>query len=96
MIQAPAVRQPVYSSRSAPKGETNARFVQVGTFRVPENAQRAAQRIARMGMPARIGKYRKDGTTYLSVQAGPFVKADHVNQAVRRVRQAGFRDAFIR
>lgn len=91
------VRQPVYSSRSAPEKQlTAARYVQVATFRVSGNAQRAAQEIARMGMGARIGKYRKGGTTYLSVQAGPFVDTGRLTAAVKRLRKAGYSDAFAR
>ncbi len=102
VIRTPAARHPVYSSRSAPEGAQQenvvdgGRFVQVGTFRVSENAQRVARQIARMGLPARIGQYRKGGKTYMFVQAGPFAKTDQLNQAVKRVQQAGFGDAFVR
>ncbi len=108
----PAVRQPVYSSRSAPKvvvpkaasskraAPSNAyagkRFVQVGTFRNAANAQRTAQNIARMGMPARIGKHRKGGKSYMTVQAGPFNGSHAMSSAMNRLRGAGFRDAFAR
>lgn len=99
----PIARQPVYSTRSAPskqvapkpagqtKAYAGARFVQVGTYRNPANAQRAAQTIARMGMRARIGKR---GST-MTVQAGPFT-GQALQTAVQRLRGAGYADAFVR
>ncbi len=100
----PIARQPVYSTRSAPKTQVapkaaaptkayaGARFVQVGTYRNPANAQRAAQTIARMGMRARIGKR---GST-MTVQAGPFAGQQALATALQRLRGAGYADAFAR
>ncbi|MDG1169537.1 MAG: SPOR domain-containing protein [Sulfitobacter sp.] len=100
---APLVRAPVYSSRSAPQqiaapeaAYSGKRYVQIGTFRDAGNAQRAAQNIARMGMPARIGTHRKSGQRYMSVQAGPFGGAQAMQDAMNRLRGAGYRDAFAR
>ncbi len=104
---APVTRQPVYSSRSTPQAAEpqaalpmraleGARFVQVGTFGNPSNAQRAAQKIAAMGMPARLGKLTKGGRTLLTVQAGPLDGTAALQSAVSRLRAAGYRDAFAR
>jgi cell division protein FtsN len=101
---APAVRRPTYSSRSAAKPDTAAAapirnggstYVQVGVFQNAANAQRAAKRIAGMGMGARIGKSTRGGKTYLSVQAGPFAKA-LAPQALGKLRGSGYGDAYIR
>lgn len=104
-------RKPVYSSRSTPKAAApkvvkrkaavspslaGKRYVQVGTYNNPANAQRAAQKIARMGMAARIGKHRSGGKTYMSVQAGPFNGARALQSAMGRLRGAGYADAFAR
>jgi cell division protein FtsN len=75
---------------------TGARYVQVGTFRNNANAQKSAQNIARMGLPARIGKRRQGGKTYLTVQAGPFNDAGGLKSAMSRLRGAGYSDAFVR
>lgn len=105
-----AERKPVYSTRSAPKAVAKAapkakapvkalagkRFVQVGTYRNAANAQRAAQNIARMGMPARIGKKRSGGKVLMSVQAGPFNDTRMVQTAMAKLRRAGYADAFAR
>lgn len=101
---APAVRRPTYSSRSAAKPDTAASaptrsganaYVQVGVFKNAANAQRAAKRIAGMGMGARIGKSTRGGKTYLSVQAGPFAEAS-APQALGKLRGSGYGDAYIR
>lgn len=101
---APAKRKPVYSSRSAPKPVATApatpraagkTYVQIGVYGDNANAQRAAQRIARMGMGARIGKSTRGGKTYLSVQAGPF-GASSAPAALGKLRGAGYGDAYIR
>ncbi|MEP5728273.1 MAG: SPOR domain-containing protein [Sulfitobacter sp.] len=100
-------RQPVLSSRSTPKAAdpkqakpskalAGKSFVQVGTFGNPANAQRAARNIAKMGLPARIGKYRKAGKSYLNVQAGPFSDAGALHTAMKRLQRAGYKDAFAR
>jgi len=104
----PVARKPFYSSRSTPekplaskaaassKADAGKRYVQIGTFRDEANARRAAQSIARMGMPARIGKHRKGGQSYMTVQAGPFNGSGAMQSALNRLRGAGYRDAFAR
>ncbi|KIN61968.1 Sporulation domain protein [Sulfitobacter noctilucicola] len=87
------VRQQVAKPAKALAGK---RYVQVGTFRNGTNAQRTAQNVARMGMPARIGKHRKGGQTYMTVQAGPFNGPRAMQQAMNRLRSAGYSDAFAR
>ena len=99
-------RKAVLSSRSAPQATapkvatrsavTGKRYVQVGVFGQPANAQKAAQRIARMGLPARIGKFRKGGKTLMSVQAGPFKGDRGTSRALQQLRGAGYSDAFAR
>jgi cell division protein FtsN len=104
---APVLRKPTYSSRSATKPDAVASvkpvqiqnggstYVQVGTFKNASNAQQTAQRIARMGMGARIGKSIRGGKTYLSVQAGPFPKTS-ASKALGKLRGVGYQDAYIR
>jgi hypothetical protein len=98
------VRQPVVSSRSAPvvKPVTTraapkaaaAQFVNVGTYGQQDSAQTVAQRIKRMGLPVRIGKYTRSGKTYRMVLAGPF-GAD-ASQVLSKLRSAGYRNAVMR
>lgn len=72
------------------------RYVQVGTFGVPSNAQNTAHRLQRMGLPVRIGKVNRGGRQLQIVLAGPFASSAHTNGALNAVRNAGFRDAFAR
>lgn len=97
-------RAPTLSTRSAAapvvpakvKAASKGRYVQVGTYGEPANAQAAAQTILRAGLPARIGKVRRGGKSYQVVVAGPFADRGTLEQALRTSRAAGFNDAFLR
>ncbi|WP_299296493.1 SPOR domain-containing protein [uncultured Tateyamaria sp.] len=95
VVKAPVRAKPKVAAKPAPKAVTKGRYVQVGTFGQPANAQAAAQRIIRAGLPARIGKVTRGGKTYQVVVAGPFAQAD-LGRALARSRSAGFGDAFVR
>ena len=71
------------------------RYVQVGMFGVPANAQRAAQRVQAAGLPARMGRMSRGGKSYKVVLAGPFAP-NQLRAALGRARKAGFSDAFLR
>jgi cell division protein FtsN len=90
----------VVSSKSAPATKpvvtSGKKYVQVGTFGVPANAQRTAARLQGSGLPVRIGRYSKGGKQYQIVMAGPFGSAQQLNAALATARGAGFRDAFLR
>lgn len=102
-------RQPVYSTRSAPKVAPKATakraqpkaevagrgFVQVGSFNDSAAAQRMAKKVQRMGMPVRVGRYTRNGQTTRLVIAGPFGGQNDVKRAVSRLRGAGY-NAFAR
>lgn len=98
------VRQPVVSSRSAPVVKpvatrsapkaAAAQFVNVGTYDQQGSAQTVAQRIKRMGLPVRIGKYTRSGRTYRMVLAGPF-GAD-APRILSKLRSAGYANAVMR
>lgn len=88
-----AVPQQVVRHAPAVQGK---RFVQVGTFGNPHNAQRTAQVLQRMGLPVRIGRTARGGRQLQIVMAGPFQSAAHTGGALTAVRNAGYRDAFAR
>lgn len=69
-----------------------ARFVQVGTYANAGNAERAAQRVARLGYPVRRGR---DGQAQFIV-AGPFDTREGIVRALDGLRRGGFRDAYPR
>jgi len=95
-----ARQQAVVSTRSTaprkPAQVAGKRYVQVGTFGVASNAQKTAQRLQRMGLPVRIGKFSRGGKQMRIVLAGPFGSSARGNGALQAVRSAGFRDAFAR
>lgn len=84
--------------RAAPqaKATTKGRYVQVGTYAQPANADAAAQRIVRAGLPARMGTLKRGGKTYRVVLAGPFTSSAALNSGLRKSRAVGFGDAFVR
>ncbi len=90
------VVKPAAQAAPQPKATGKGRYVQVGTFGVPENAKAAAQRIARLGLPARMGKLTRGGKTYQVVLAGPFATSAALGQGLQKSRAAGFSDAFVR
>lgn len=71
-------------------------FVQVGAFAVPSNADRMAERLLTMGLRVTIVRERLDRRPIRSVLAGPFEDEAAHRDAILRLRQAGFADAFRR
>ncbi|MEL7091280.1 MAG: SPOR domain-containing protein [Pseudomonadota bacterium] len=83
--------------RAAPKPKaTKGRYVQVGTFGVDANARSTAQKLARAGLPARIGTLKRGGKSYRVVLAGPFASSGDLTTGLRKARALGFSDAFAR
>ena len=86
------------STMSAPRrgAETgsDARFIQAASFADPANAQRTAQRIARLGLPVRMVKVTRGGKALRLVQAGPFADSADLTRALGKVRGLGFADAY--
>ncbi len=72
------------------------RYVQVGTYGQPGNADRAVRRLQQMGLPVRLGTYKKSGKTYKIVLAGPFNSGSALKSGLNAARRAGFSDAFTR
>ncbi len=85
---APAPRSPVASG--------SGRFVQVGTFGVPSNAQATAARLEQMGLPVAFGTFNRGGKSYRVVLAGPFSSGSQIDAALGTARRAGFGDAFVK
>lgn len=72
------------------------RFVQVGTYREPANAARAAANLESMGYSVAFQSVSRNGVSMRAVAAGPFVSVADLNAALRAARAAGYTDAFIR
>ncbi|SFK04145.1 SPOR domain-containing protein [Celeribacter neptunius] len=72
------------------------RYVQVGTFGVPENAERSMARLSAMGLPVATQVLHRNGKVLKSVLAGPFARPEQTLSALASVRGAGYGDAFAR
>ena len=90
----------VISTKSAPKEKSirlsGQSYVQVATYQDKAAAQRAAKRVQSLGLPTKIGKYSKNGTTYRIVLAGPFGSSEKAGSAASKARGAGYSGAFVR
>lgn len=89
-VQPKAKTQPKAATKV--RTSTTHRYVQVGLFGEPGNAERAAQRLANAGLPARMGKSGR----YKVVVAGPFSSQGQLTAALQKVRSMGFSDAYLR
>jgi cell division protein FtsN len=85
-------REAVRASSKAAGG----RYVQVGTFGVPANADGAAARLSSLGLPVARSRVQKGGRTLQIVLAGPFASQGEVQAALSAARRAGFGDAIVR
>ncbi|MGX0975576.1 cell division septation protein DedD [Roseovarius sp. MBR-51] len=88
------------STRSTPATERQStpshRYAQAGLFADPAQAQAAAQRIARSGLPARRGTVTRDGRALTLVLAGPFASQSQLNAGADRLRAMGFANVSLR
>ena len=91
---------PVISTKSAAPEKSlrlsASTYVQVATYTDSNAAQSSARKVRGLGLPTRIGKYDKGGQTYRMVLAGPFTDPAQADKAIRKVRGAGYSDAFVR
>lgn len=83
------------ASVKAPRKASH-RYVQAGLFQSDASARAAAKRIAKAGLPVRMGKVTHKGTSYPAVFAGPFRTQAQLDHAFDRVRAAGYRNARLR
>jgi SPOR domain len=75
---------------------TGHRYVQVGTFGDPANADRTAARLQALGLPVGFATVTRNGRQLRVVAAGPFGDAATLQSALEAARSAGFADAFTR
>jgi len=90
------IGQPAQNAQLTPAVAASHRFVQVGTFADPGNANRAAARLHQAGLPARIGNVQSRGQSLQIVLAGPFSTQSNLDTALNRARAAGFSDAILK
>jgi hypothetical protein len=90
----------VISTRSVPDAQPRTaashRYAQAGIFADPAQAQAAARRIARAGLPARRGTLTRDGRELTLVLAGPFTTQSQLTSGADRLRAMGFANVTLR
>jgi len=90
--------QVAYSGMShapdAPAPAATARFVQVGTYLQPANAEAARGTLRALGLAVQGAHVVQGGRDYQVVYAGPFASAEALQHALAAARNAGFSDAF--
>jgi cell division protein FtsN len=88
------------SSRNVPAAAVQAvsghRYVQIGTYGDPANADRAAATLRGLGLPVGFATVTRNGDALRVVAAGPFATQAELDAALRAARSAGYGDAFTR
>ena len=84
------------SSKSPDARTTVMRYVQVGTYSVPSNAEAAIAKLQENGLAADIRAFSKNDRDLQIVLAGPFDVQSDLRNALILSRSLGFADAFAR
>ena len=96
----PAPPAPATSSASTSSGSTAAAsgpyFLQVGSFRVLEDAEALRAKILLMGMSVEIQRAEVNGLQVNRVRVGPFARIDDMNQTRTRLGQEKIPTAVVR
>lgn len=87
---------PKLRSGAQTQPEMQGRFVQVASFADPANAERTRARLAGLGLPVATSRLTRRGQAFEVIFVGPFSTADEADATLARVRDAGFKDAFLR
>lgn len=88
--RAKAVKSPTAKSKSS---LAKYRYVNIGAFTDPKQAEATARKLQRSGLPVRYGKYKKGGKTLKMVLVGPFKTPAQLQNAMSKAQKAGYRNA---
>jgi len=89
----PAEDKPESRAQSAPAGRY---LLQVGSFRVVEDAEALKAKIAFLGFDVRLQQAMVNGVLVNRVQVGPFAKLDDMNRARARLAENQVEAAVVR
>ena len=94
---APVVSSPpANGASSTPPKASGPYFLQVGSFRVLEDAEALRAKIILMGMPVEIQRAEVNGLQVNRVRVGPFARIDDMNQTRIRLGQEKIPTAVVR
>lgn len=68
--------------------------IQVGTFRVPENARRVSNDVSRFGV-AQMKEIEQEGERLYQVRVGVFKSLSDAERALNLIQQSGYQDALL-
>jgi cell division septation protein DedD len=92
--QRPRAAQPDQRVVSAPAD--GGHYVQIATFSDEATARGTVAQVQRMGYPARLGHFNRQGRAHQVVMAGPFATPQQAGQALNSARAAGYGGASLR
>jgi cell division septation protein DedD len=95
-VPAVSLAKPAGATVAPRMAASGGRYVQIGAFAVPQNADGAAARLRQQGMPVSVGSGAQRGRPLKLVLAGPFSSDADLHAALRWARASGFPDAFVR
>ena len=97
--QTPAINTPSTPARieaTSPPSAGGPYYLQVGSFRVLEDAEALRAKILLMGMPVELQRAEVNGLQVNRVRVGPFAKIDDMNQTRIRLGQEKIPTAVVR
>ena len=71
-------------------------FVQVGAYRVQEDAESQRAKLSLAGVEARVTEREQSGRQVFRVRVGPFDKKDEADKAKEKLEAAGYETALVR
>lgn len=86
----------VSGASSGAAGQSGAYFLQVGSFRVLEDAETLRARIIMLGMPVEIQRAEVNGLQVNRVRVGPFARIDDMNRTRARLGEEKITATVVR
>jgi cell division protein FtsN len=76
--------------------ETEQLFLQAGSFRVAQEAERRRAQIKALGLDAKVEEVTANTDTWYRVQAGPFTSREQLSKARDQLKAAGIESLLLR
>ena len=91
--------EPIYTERTQPKRvvvatQTGGTYIQLGAYGDPANAAKVQRAVSNVTQAETMQKL-SGGRTLTVVKAGPYANRAEAEQALRQLKQMGYRDAYI-
>lgn len=82
--------------QTAAAGASEQLFLQVGSFRSAQEAERRRAQIKALGLDAKVEEVIAGADTWYRVQAGPFTSRDQLSKAREQLKAAGIESLLLR